>query len=167
VSNCQRYGTTENGLEKCKEGCRLDAAGADEGKPWPVMTTVITAVEYSGRFQVMSMVCVCHTDLGSTLRCYTDWGTTCKNRWLLRKSAVLCSVLYIDVTAYVVPSSPILSNLMIEAIYSTQKSVSTRATWRNILEDGILHSHRRENFKSYIALTGWALYRRRNASPVR
>jgi hypothetical protein len=26
-----------------------------------------------------------------------------------------------------------------------------------ISEDGILHSHRRENLKSYIALTGWAL----------
>jgi hypothetical protein len=26
-----------------------------------------------------------------------------------------------------------------------------------IPEDGILHSHHRENLKSYIALTGWAL----------
>jgi hypothetical protein len=26
-----------------------------------------------------------------------------------------------------------------------------------IPEDGVLHSHRRENLKSYIALTGWAL----------
>jgi hypothetical protein len=26
-----------------------------------------------------------------------------------------------------------------------------------IPEDDILHSHRRKNFKSYIALTGWAL----------
>jgi hypothetical protein len=26
-----------------------------------------------------------------------------------------------------------------------------------IPEDGILHSHRRENLKSYIALTGWTL----------
>jgi hypothetical protein len=36
-----------------------------------------------------------------------------------------------------------------------------------IPEDDILHSHRRENFKSYIALTGWTLYRRRNVSPVK
>jgi hypothetical protein len=28
-------------------------------------------------------------------------------------------------------------------------SVPTRATWRNIPEDAILHSHRRENFKSH------------------
>jgi hypothetical protein len=32
-----------------------------------------------------------------------------------------------------------------------------RATLRNIPEDDILHSRRREIFKSYIALTGWAL----------
>jgi hypothetical protein len=36
-----------------------------------------------------------------------------------------------------------------------------------IPEDDILHSHRRENLKCYIALTGWALYRRRNVSPVK
>jgi hypothetical protein len=34
-------------------------------------------------------------------------------------------------------------------------------------EDGILHSHRREILKSYIALTGCAMYRRRNVSPVK
>jgi hypothetical protein len=34
-------------------------------------------------------------------------------------------------------------------------------------EDGVLCSHRRENLKSYIALTGWALQRRRNVFPVR
>jgi hypothetical protein len=36
-----------------------------------------------------------------------------------------------------------------------------------IPEDDILHSHRRENLKSYIALTGWSLYRRRNVFPVK
>jgi hypothetical protein len=36
-----------------------------------------------------------------------------------------------------------------------------------IPEDDILHSHRRENLKSYIALTGWTLYQRRNVSPVK
>jgi hypothetical protein len=34
-------------------------------------------------------------------------------------------------------------------------------------EDGILHRHRCENLKSYIALTGWALYQRRNVFSVR
>jgi hypothetical protein len=46
---------------------------------------------------------------------------------------------------------------MMEAIYSSEMSVLTRATRRKIAEDGILHSHRRENLKSYIALTGWAM----------
>jgi hypothetical protein len=36
-----------------------------------------------------------------------------------------------------------------------------------ISEDGILHSHRRENLKSYITLTGWTLKWRRNVSPVK
>jgi hypothetical protein len=33
--------------------------------------------------------------------------------------------------------------------------------------DDILHSHSRENLKSYITLTGWTLYRGRNMSPVK
>jgi hypothetical protein len=36
-----------------------------------------------------------------------------------------------------------------------------------IPEDDILHSHRRENLKSYIALTGWDVYLRSNMGPVR
>jgi hypothetical protein len=59
--------------------------------------------------------------------------------------------------AKVLPSSPILVTLMMETLGSPETSVLSRATWRNIPEDGILHSHRRENLKSYIAKTGWAL----------
>jgi hypothetical protein len=36
-----------------------------------------------------------------------------------------------------------------------------------IPEDGIVHSHRRENLRSYIELTGGALYRRANVPPMR
>jgi hypothetical protein len=36
-----------------------------------------------------------------------------------------------------------------------------------IQEDDILHSHRNENLTSYIALTGWSLWRRRYVSAVR
>jgi hypothetical protein len=34
-------------------------------------------------------------------------------------------------------------------------------------EDDILHSYRREDLKSYLPLTGWSMWRRRNVSAVK
>jgi hypothetical protein len=47
------------------------------------------------------------------------------------------------------PSSPIIVTLMMEALSSSKTSVLTGATRRDIPEDAILHSHRREDLKSY------------------
>jgi hypothetical protein len=55
-------------------------------------------------------------------------------------------------TALAATSSPILVTLM-EALGSAETSVLTRATRRYISEDTILHSHRRENIKSFFVVS--------------
>jgi hypothetical protein len=100
-------------------------------------------------------------ELGTTL------AVTSNRRTLVLVLVFLRSVRRLLVTASVVPSSPILESLMKAALSSSEKSVLTRATRRNTPKDAILHSHPCENLKSYIALTGWTLSRRRNVSPVK
>jgi hypothetical protein len=48
-----------------------------------------------------------------------------------------------------------------------KRYIPTRVTRRNIPADFFLHSHCSGNLKSYIALSGWTLFRRRNVFPMR
>jgi hypothetical protein len=93
------------------------------------------------------------TDVSEELSALFIRVTICE----LGTALTVTSVRRLLVTVSVVPISPILFTLMNEALSSSETSVLTRATRRNIPEDTILHSHRRENLKSYIALTGWTM----------
>jgi hypothetical protein len=73
-----------------------------------------------------------------------------------KKYVFLRSVRRLLVTSNVVHNSHILATLMMEALSSSEMSVLTRATRRNIPEDASLHSHHRENLKSSIA-NSWLL----------
>jgi nitric oxide reductase large subunit len=66
-------------------------------------------------------------------------------------------VFQLIITSNIVPSSSTLATLMMEAIRFYETLLLTRATRRNIPENGIRHNQRRENLKSFIALTYWVL----------
>jgi hypothetical protein len=79
----------------------------------------------------------------------TDVSEKC-NIFIIRVTITgVLGVRLLLVTANVVPSSPILVSLMMEALRSSETTVLTRIIRRTIPDDGILHSHRRENLKPY------------------
>jgi hypothetical protein len=146
---------------------------------WRVLVQ-ISATDYSKHVWVHSKDCGCFEgsrscntmlimcsicSLSIILKNAVVWDVTpcgsCKNRLFGRTwrphhqggshIAFICSVRRLLVAANV-PSSPILIILMMKELCSSETSNLTRGTRRNIPEGGILHSHRRENLKSYFPL---------------
>jgi hypothetical protein len=112
-------------------------------------TSVLYRGEQWGNRCRVLMMCYIIDDLSSriVMKNAVFWVVTpcgsCKNVRCVRRLLV---------AACVVPSSPIFVTLMMEKPGSSDTPVLTRAIWRNNPEDTILHSHRRENLKSYIEL---------------
>jgi hypothetical protein len=81
-------------------------------------------------------------------RCFR--GTYCLHLQVRKIRERATNVRSLQPPAHACSSLADFSTLKMEMIRPSEMSVHTRSTRRHIPEDGILHSHRRENLKSYI-----------------
>jgi hypothetical protein len=96
---------------------------------------------------LLRRVALVRTDVSEVTR-IGELGTTLA----VNSNRLLRSVRRLLITASVFPSSPIFVTMMKKAPGSSETSIFKRVTRRNNPEDTILHSHRRENLKSYTCL---------------
>jgi hypothetical protein len=94
------------------------------------------------------------------LRCYSSRGCNMGLLWrmmfsgMLRRVALVITEVSEELSASFIRVTRIgeLGTLAVTSSRLSEMSVLTRATGRNIPEDTTLHSHRRENLKSYMGL---------------
>jgi hypothetical protein len=87
--------------------------------------------------------------------------------WTLRHTSVVDIGCSLKPPAHAGSSLEDFSTLKMETMHYSKTSIHTISTQRHIQEDGILHSHRCENLKSYTAWnclqSGWLWCRRRGS----